>query len=191
MSAEDRQRWDAKYAERSVAAELAPHEWLVACASALPPGRALDVAAGLGHNAVWLASRGWTVDAIDISAGGLRLAEQLAEQHGQHVNWIAADLDNFEVPRERYDLICVVRFLDRQRLPAMIVNALRPGGLLVYETFTVRELQRAGSNQLRNPAFVLQPGQLPTLYASLETLDYRELDLVEHSVARLLARKRV
>lgn len=189
MSATDRERWDAKYADRQ-AVEPPPDDWLRQSVEAIPPGRALELACGLGHNAIWLAEQGWQVDAVDISPVGLARAAELAKSRQALVQWIAADLDDlsWEPPRSKYDLIVVFRFLDRLRLPQLIEESLAPGGLLVYETFSVGQLSRP-DNHLKNPAFALNPGELPTLFPALTTVKYEEADLDDRSVGRLLARK--
>src|SRR5262245_48589585 len=140
MSASDRERWDAKYADKPAPDQLSPDDWLVEQAAELPAGRALELACGLGHNAVWLAGHGWNVDAVDISAIGLARAEELAERCGTRVNWVVADLDEFVPEPAAYNLVLVFRFLDRGRLPGIIREALRSGGRLVYETFTMAHL---------------------------------------------------
>jgi SAM-dependent methyltransferase len=190
MSREDKKRWNEKYAARRAMAPVVamPDEWLMRHVQDKAPGRALDLACGLGHNAVWLAGRGWKVDAIDISSVGLQLAAELAQQHGAVVNWIEADLEALDALPGVYDLIIVFRFLDRARLPQLITRALRPGAYLVYESFTSREAERPGSH-LRNPDYLLDAAELPRLFSPLVTLAYQESDLPDRSIARLLARK--
>lgn len=185
MSAQDQQRWDEKYAVREQPHELVPDPWLQSVAAPLPSGRALELACGLGHNAIWLAKNGWQVDAIDISPVGLRLAADLADRIGIAVNWIAADLDDFTPPVETYDLICVFRFLDRRRLPRLIENALRPGGLLIYETFAAAHLVRPDSH-MKNPAFALVPGEWSGLFPTLRTILEEEVALPDRTVARFV-----
>lgn len=188
MSAEDRQRWDGKYAAKQVPPDLTADEWLRENATALPCGRAAELACGFGQNAIWLAQHGWQVEAIDVSPVGLRLAAAAAPDDLSGLHWIAADLDSFTPLRAAYDLIVVFRFLDRDRLPAMIVEALKPGGHLIYETFSAGQLDRA-DNHLRNPRFTLAPGELPQLYDALEVVRHEEVELADRTVARLLARK--
>lgn len=151
----------------------------------------MDIACGLGHNAIWLAQQGWNVDAVDISPVGLALAAQVAEQAGCYgISWIAADLDEFQ-PREcAYDLITVFRFLDRNRLPQWIEAALRPGGMLIYETFSNGQLLRPDSH-LKSSQFTLAPGELPALFPALEVVRTEEIDLPDRCVARLVAIKPV
>ncbi len=194
MSATDQQRWDTKYAARQVPTEFQPDTWLTDCVKNHPPGRALDLACGLGHNAIWLSQQGWTVDAIDISPIGLDLAKQLATRlqtaatSTPPINWIAADLDTYVPQSDTYDLALVFRYLDRSHLPNIIQSALCPGGILVYETFTTAQLDRS-DNHLNNPAFALASNELPTLFPQLSTVKYEESELDDRTVARLLARR--
>ena len=165
-----------------------PDEWLVENALSLEPGRALDVACGLGHNAIWLARHGWTVDAIDVSPAGLQLAAGLANRHKAAVNWIAADLEEFAPATGAYDLVVVFRFLDRTHVPRLVETALPSGGLLIYETFTQAQLARPDTH-LRNPAYALHSRELPRLFPGLKLVRYREDALQDRSVARLVARR--
>lgn len=144
----------------------------------------------MGHNAIWLGLQGWRVDAVDISNVGLKLARQSATQAScSMVTWVEADLDVYEPADTTYDLIVVFRFLDRERLPTLIESALRPGGILVYETFTQQQLSRPDTH-IKNPRFALQPGELPTLFPSLAVEAFEEVELEDRCVARLIARKR-
>lgn len=188
MSQSDRQRWDDKYAARSLTGEWVPDEWLISTVSSLPPGRALELACGLGHNAIWLARNGWQVDAVDVSPVGLRLAAELAGTHRADVNWIAADLDDFVPQPDAYDLVCVFRFLERSRLPALVEQALRPGGRLLYETFTIAHLARPDSH-MKNPDFALAPGEMPRLFPQLRTIEAGEFELPDRSVARFIGER--
>lgn len=189
MSESDRQRWDAKYSGKPVPVLNPPDDWLRQHAASLAVGDALDLACGLGHNAIWLAQQGWHVDAVDISQAGLDLAKQLTEQvQCRSISWIAADLDSYELTPASCDLVVVFRFLDRTRLPAFIEAALRPGGTLIYETFTRGQLARPESH-LKNSQFTLRPNELPGLFPRLKVLAYEEVELPDRSVARLVARK--
>ena len=196
MSASDRDRWNEKYAQRQPLANVEPDEWLVdACAminrlssDQAAAGRAVDLACGLGHNSVWLAQQGWAVDGIDISAAGLTLARQVAGQTGAEVNWIEADLDDWQPAANSYDLAVIFRFLDRESVPRAVNAGLRPGGLLIYETFAAGQLERVDSH-IRNPAFTLAPGELPRLFQEFDVIEYREAVLEDRTVQRMLARR--
>ena len=188
LSNSDRNKWDRKYADRTVTDQLVADDWLVQSTQNVQPGRALDFACGLGQNSVWLASQGWNVDAIDISPVGLELANQLSDEQNQVVNWIPADLDELQLPAETYDLILVFRFLDRGRLPKLIQSALKSGGHLVYETFSVGQADRE-NNHIKNPDFLLQTGELPGLLPLLTAVLHEETRLSDRTVQRLFARK--
>jgi len=188
MTTADRERWDARYTGRSATVESEPPEWLVRHTTELPPGRALDLACGLGTTAIWLAERGWQVTAVDISPIGLETARTAADRRGVSVEWIAADLDDWAPALAAFDLVTVFRFLDRGTLPERIAATLRPGGRVLYETFLAPESDEWISH-VRNPAFVLQPGELPRLFSGLRILDYDEAAVNGERMARLLAVK--
>jgi SAM-dependent methyltransferase len=188
VSASDLQRWNEKYTAKGIPTQLVSDAWLVEQVGGLPPGRGLELACGLGHNAIWLAQQGWQVDALDVSPVGLSLAQNLARANHASVHWIAADLDEFFPETDAYDLVFVFRFLDRARLPGIIQQALKPGGRLLYETFTTTHLARPDSH-MKNPAFALAPGELPRLFPACEICEFAECTLPDRDVARLVARK--
>ena len=141
MSRADRERWERRYAEPAAALTKGPHPLLTRWVPPAQPGqRALDLACGLGRDALWLAEQGYTVDALDISLTALRRARGEMLRRGlDNVNFIQADLDHFPLRRAAYDVTVVFRFLDRRLFPA-IRASIRPGGLIVYQTFNTRQL---------------------------------------------------
>lgn len=189
MAEADRVRWDEKYSQRE-AGDAPPDAWLVECVEGMQPGKALDVACGVGHNAIWLAERRWEVEGVDVSPVGLGIAAENARRRNVVVQWSQGDVEDamWRLPRSEFDLVVVFRFLDRGRLPASIKECLAPGGMLIYETFVAGQLERA-DNHLRNPSFALQPGELLELYAGLKVMKYEEVELSDRSVARLMARR--
>jgi tellurite methyltransferase len=196
MTTKDRDRWNEKYSQRKPSSDGAVDESLAeACGTiaksssgAVVPGRALDLACGLGQNSIWLAQQGWNVDGVDVSAEGLKIAQQSVTQHGCSVNWIEADLDDWLPTPDSYDLAIVFRFLDRETVPRIVTTGLRSGGWLIYETFSEGQLQRPDGH-IRNPAFTLAPGELPKLFPEFNVVDYREECLDTRTVQRLLARR--
>lgn len=188
MSDADRKKWDAKYLAAKQPQTTAANAWLGDQALALKPGRALDLACGLGANAILLAERGWQVDAVDVSPVGLGQAAQRAKSIGVTVNWIPADLDDYAPVLGAYDLVIVFRFLERTLLPKIIEAALRPGGVLLYETFREDQAGRAGGH-CRNPRFLLKNGELLELFPHFSVLEYAEIEAPDGSYARLAAQK--
>jgi tellurite methyltransferase len=167
-----------------------------------PRGRALDLAMGGGRNAVYLAGIGWRVTGLDSSRVALEKAEALARNHEVSVHWAAdlsrefspklaglllleADLELSPLPAVQFDLIVCFNFLQRS-LFASIERALRHGGMLVYETYTVEQL--GFPNGPHNPDYLLRPDELRQSFGELQTLFYRELRAGK-GIASLLARK--
>lgn len=102
--------------------------------AAREPERALDVATGTGRNAVFLADRGYAVDALDRSAAGLRIAREHAAARGVDgdCNWIRADATEYAYPESEYDVVTISFFKNLERL-ADVKASLAPGGLLFYQ----------------------------------------------------------
>ena len=125
---EDRIRWNRKYADRTYSNQ--PSEIVMSHSQQPHAGRALDIAAGNGRNAVYLARQGYQVDAVDISDAGLKLFA------GKHpgLKTICADLDRFDIRPKRYDLIINIKYLNRRLFP-YIREGLKAGGRLVFETY--------------------------------------------------------
>jgi len=99
--------WNRRYAGDELVWTAEPNRFLVAEADGLTPGRALDLAAGEGRNAVWLAERGWEVDAVDFADAGLQKGRRLAGRRGVEVHWIRADLERYAPERRAYDLVII------------------------------------------------------------------------------------
>ena len=188
MSQAERKKWDEKYAATRIEPAVRPPKWLLGHLEVLPHGRALDLATGHGHSAIELARRGWIVTAIDISQVGIRIAAQAAARVGVSIDWVVADLDEFSLPHERFEVITCFHYLERRRLPSEIMRSLRSGGMLLFETFTLDQL-RVPNNHLKNPDHLLRPAELLTLFAGLRVRAYRDVCLHDCAVASLLAEK--
>lgn len=128
----DRELWNERYRTGEYRHEGDPAAILTNAVGWLPAGRALDVATGTGRHALFLAERGYAVDAIDLSEEGLAIAQQKADGRGVEVNWIQADLDTFAIPRDTYAVICVIGYYDMDLLETL-PKALVRGGILIYE----------------------------------------------------------
>ncbi len=128
--------WDERFATGEYPREPDPSPVLRAYESVIPDGRALDVAAGTGRNAVHLADVGYEVDAVDRSAEGLRITRDRASERGpdvaERLNPIQADLTSHGFPREAYELITISFYRAVDRFPDL-VDALVPGGYLFVE----------------------------------------------------------
>jgi hypothetical protein len=97
-------------------------------------------------------------------------------------------LDDWIPPASEYDLVVVFRFLDRITVPRIVQDTLRPGGWLVYETFSASQCLRE-DNHISNPAFMLVPGELPALFPDFDVVADREDILPERTAQRFLGRR--
>jgi SAM-dependent methyltransferase len=148
--------------------------------------RALDVAAGRGRHSLTLAASGFRVTAIDNRCDALRDLMSGARHARLLVAAICTDLTLFPIRRSTFDLILVSRYLDRERMPSLLAG-LVPGGVLVYETFTQRQLQHGRGP--RSPAHLLAPGELRLFVRGMEVLFDEEVTEPD-ALARIVARKR-
>lgn len=165
-----RQKWDARYRDchynaTDVAAILTQHQQLLPA-----QGRVLDLASGLGGNALYLAAHGLEVHAWDISPVAIERLNTAAEQRGVTIHTQCRDCVTRPPEPDYFNLIIVSRFLERDLCPA-ISAALKPNGLLFYQTYT-QTMQN--SNGPENPHFLLAPAELPSLFSGLEVVFYRE-----------------
>ena len=157
-------------------------------------GPILDLACGRGRHALACAELGASVLAIDRNKAALESLQARAKERRLDLQCICADLETdrgIPVMPGSCAAILVFRFLFRP-LAAAIVQALRPGGLLLYETFTLE--QRGLSSGPRNPAFLLARGELPQLFSELEILEFEEIlstGAKPQALARLTARRSV
>ncbi|MEX1664171.1 class I SAM-dependent methyltransferase [Zhongshania arctica] len=156
-------------------------------------GTALDLACGLGRNAIQLAQHGLQCDAIDISDVAIDRLQKYANHNNLNINAERADIERDGIGSKKYDVIVVSYFLFRPLLPA-IVRALKPGGLLFYQTF-VRPITSENGVILKSPAnasFYLEKNELCAQFKQLEIRYYQETILDRNTstapVAMLVAR---
>ena len=166
-----------------------PSPWLLENADLLPRGgRVLDVACGRGRHALLLAAAGFRVVAVDRRPGVIDALNGIAARLDLPLEAAVLDLETgaADLGTEAYDLVLVFRYLHRPLFTA-IRKALRSGGLLLYETFTIEQAQRG---RPREPDFLLQPGELAERVAPLEVLRSREGEFEGQMVAAVAARAR-
>jgi len=191
MEIDEKILWNRKHSERSHSS-LEPDPFLVSAYDefllSAPPGKALDVAGGVGRHAIWLAECGWQVQLMDISDVGIQQAEENAKQAGAAESIVTEiqDLNGMQdLGHEQYDLVIVFFFLQRALFPALI-SALRPGGHLIYKTYTAEQKRFSGGPS--HPMFLLQPNELLHAFQSMQILHYHETTQSK-GVAELVARK--
>jgi SAM-dependent methyltransferase len=150
-----------------------------------PPRRALDVAMGRGRHALVLARAGFHTYGVDANRDAVAGAVGAARTQGLRLRAWCADLTQYELPRARFQLLVVCRYLQRDLFPS-IRAAVVPGGFVVYETFT--EDQRPLGTGPTSPDHLLRRGELRQRFTGFEIVFYEEVFAPE-AVARLIARR--
>ena len=165
MSSVDRNRWDAYYRQRNQGTFPDPDPFLFEStppASGRSEQRALDMAGGVGQNGLWLASQGYTVDVMDISRMALvRGRAEMINRGLRNINFLQRDFDSVDLKLNKYNLVCVFRYLKRDLFPA-IRSSIQPGGRIIYESFNTKYLEIMPDF---NPDFLLAPAELATYFA--------------------------
>ena len=188
--ADERGKWDRKYSESSHDSSapdpLLVHAYEDFIQPLFPqPGTALDLAGGLGRHAIWLAERGWRVKLVDISEVGIARARELAGNCVGQINYEVADLTAWTAAGFTYDLVLVFFYLQRDLFPEL-VNALRPGGLLIYKTYT--HVHPKFGKGPTHPMHLLDYNELLRAFPGLRVLHYEET-IRDRGVAELVAQK--
>ena len=169
-------KWNKHYAGLDSAEIISPPAYVLEHYSYLLPlhGRALDLACGLAGNALFMAQRGLQTHAWDSSDSALRRVADMTKQHSLTVTLSCRDVELESLEQDAFDVIVVSRFLWRP-LCAAIMSALRPNGLLFYQTFIVDKAQNVGPT---SPTYLLQKNELLQLFSGLTVLVYQELGTV-------------
>jgi SAM-dependent methyltransferase len=190
MAQSDRDKWNERYREGAYAERTHPGALLAEWIDRIPRGRALDLACGAGRNALFLASCGFEVDAVDISRTALERARESARKAGLQIRWIEHDLDEPLDLDTGYALILVNRYVNLPLVQRLAAH-LAPGGFLVCEEHLDCDADVAGPS---NPAFRVRPGELRAAAGTLHIHHYSEgvigdPDGRPAAVARLVAQK--
>ena len=174
MSHPDAQKWDAVYAagehrQNDPVKVLRDHAYLLPAS-----GTALDIACGRGSNALFLARHGLEVSAWDISEQAIQHLQEQATNMNLHIDTRVCDVIQNPPDENNFDVIVVSYFLERTLMPALI-KALKPGGLLFYQTFSREHVDDTGP---RNEDYRLASNELLKLCHNLHVVFYHEEELV-------------
>jgi SAM-dependent methyltransferase len=188
---DNRARWDRKY-EEGLPSLTVPDPFFVSAYERLVDrlfpnaGMALDLAAGLGRHALWLANRGWQVNAVDISEVAIGKLSQAAGQLNLKINLFTIDAAEYEFRPAQFDLIVLFYHLDRSLFPR-IVSALNPGGLFICKMAAHwdSEIPSAKANFK-----LLDRNEIVSLVPDLEVIDHHERPVRDRGVVEFAGRKR-
>lgn len=164
MALEDKERWNEKYQNNKIPDE--PIILVQQYANSARGNMALDIACGMGRHSKYLASLGFEVDALDISSVAIEQLKGI-----ENINAMEVDFDDFTLPENKYHIIVCTYFLERKLFDQMVA-ALKPNGIILFETFLYHEdNERAPSN----PDFMLKAGELEKHFSkTCEIIDIRE-----------------
>jgi SAM-dependent methyltransferase len=171
--------WDERYSQPGFVYGTEPNEFLEAAAGDIPAGPVLSLGEGEGRNAAYLADLGHRVVAVDQSEVGLAKARRLAADRGLTVETVCADLDGYPIePGAWAGIVSIFCHLPRRvRVPlyAAAIRGLRPGGVLVLEAYTPKQIGR-GTGGPKDPDMLPTLAGLTEELAGLEFVHARELD---------------
>jgi len=180
---EDKERWNRRHVEKPMRHNVEPV--LEKYIDEAKVGAALDIACGIGRNTHFMQEKGFVVDAVDISDYALSQVKDT-----KHIKKFEVDLDTYNLEINKYDLIVNINYLSRRLLP-QIKEALRDGGVVIFETFIIAHGDFA---QPVNPEFLLRKNELLHAFIGLDIIYYEErndtnLRGEDTRVASLVARK--
>ena len=174
----DKEKWDLRHQNSPIPDN--PLELLKQNIALAKKGKALDIACGMGRNSKFMRDSGFLVDSIDLSSYAISSLENEA-----NINLICADLDTFMIPKNNYELICNSFFLERRLFP-FIIEGLKEGGILVFETFA-KSHNEAHNAFASNSPHLLRKNELLRAFLDLEILYYEEKLICKNQITNTLA----
>jgi SAM-dependent methyltransferase len=174
--------WDERYSEEGYIYGTAPNDFLAANYQRMPKGNVLCLADGEGRNSVFLAEQGYTVTAVDASSVGIEKGKRLAAERGVKVESIHADLAEFSIePNHWQGVVSIFAHVPppvRKRIHGQVVAGLVPGGVLLLEAYTPKQLE-FGTGGPPVPELTMD---LERLEAELAGLDFQLAEEMERDV---------
>jgi 2-polyprenyl-3-methyl-5-hydroxy-6-metoxy-1,4-benzoquinol methylase len=198
-----KEQWNERYAASEYIYGISPNRWFVEKIASLKSGRLLLPAEGEGRNAVYAAKEGWEVNAFDQSEEGKKKALKLASEQKVSISYNLGDLTEFEPPHNDYDAVALI-FVHmpveiRQTVHRKLLEKLKPGGYLILEAFTKKQLQNTSGGP-RNESLLYEHSFIADDFKDLNFIEFEEtitsldegpLHQGEAFVIRLLAQKSV
>jgi 2-polyprenyl-3-methyl-5-hydroxy-6-metoxy-1,4-benzoquinol methylase len=180
----DKDRWDNKYSTEGYLFGEKPVPFLVENVHLLPKGKVLDIAMGEGRNGVYLATQGFEVIGLDISAKGLMKAHRLAEKNKVTIETRVVDLEGFTLEPNTYDVILCTYYMQRD-LFKQFQSALKPGGMIVVETYNVDYLKYARFSR----KWALDTNELLDIFKDMRVIRYQDYDDGREAYSSIIALK--
>lgn len=165
--------WDNKYNRTSFVFGKRPAQFLAENYDFLESNSTiLDVGMGEGRNAVFLAQKGHKVTGVDISSVAIKKAYMLAKEYGVRIKGVVASMETYNIPDNFFDAIICFYYVDRNIISKMI-NWLRPGGILIFEAYTLKQREAKGLKR-ESESFFVKPQELLTMFPGMQVLKFEE-----------------
>jgi tellurite methyltransferase len=167
-------KWDAKFSQQTYVYGKAPARFLAENYDFIPANsKVLDIGVGEGRNAIFLAKKGHEVVGIDISSVAIKKSQMLAKENGVRIETILGTIDKYEFKPNSFDAIICFYLVDRE-LNKKIVSWLKPGGLLIYEAYTLKEKRNNIRIAREADSSFLREKELLSMFPKLRVLKYEE-----------------
>jgi len=175
QSQDTKTQWDQKYARSTFIYGKSPAPFLAENYHYIPfQGSVLDMGMGEGRNAVFMAQKGYNVTGVDLSSVAVKKSYLLAQEFGVKIKGVVASLKDYKIPPSSFDAIICFYWVDRSMVDK-IKNWLKPGGILIYEAYTIREKEKLKSRKgILNADHYLKEQELLKLFPGMRVLKYEE-----------------
>ena len=180
----DKNRWNSKYETEVYLFGEKPIPFLVDNVHLLPKGKVLDIAMGEGRNGVYLATQGFEVLGLDISEKGLEKAHNLAKKNKVTIATKVVDLESFTLEPNSYDVILCTYYMQKD-LFKQFQSALKPGGMIVVETYNVDYLKYAQFSR----KWALDTNEMLDIFKGLRVIRYQDYDDGKEAYSSIIAQK--
>lgn len=185
---DERSHWDTIFNTATYVYGTEPFPFLKENISLLPVGKALDLASAEGRNTVFLAKRGFQVTGVDYSEVALAKARRLAHANRVSIKTVNADLTDYTITPNSYDVILNIDFLQRSLIP-QIKRGLKHGGVVIYVGETEDQLKNEVGKAITHREKLLKHGELKELFKDFHVMVYKETNDGNEAYANLIAKK--